>query len=131
MPLSPLAFALALASACVISAPLSAQVTYAPSAPAGEDGIKLHLARSGNEVMIAWEIPPELEVKRFEIYRNTQSDVKGRGRAAAVRTIPAVYLDKVDDENVTYWYWLKITLANDQVINIGPVPTPDAQVWTP
>lgn len=111
-------------------APLQAQTTYSPSAPTGEEGAKLHVARTGNEVMVTWELPP-IEIKQFEIFRNTKIDPKGRTRAAAVRTEPAIYLDQVTDETQTYWYWLKITLGNGQVVNIGPVATPDAKVWTP
>lgn len=109
---------------------LPAQTTFAPSAPADNEGIRLHVARSGNDVMITWELPP-IEIKQFEIFRNIHKDPRGRGRAAAVRTEPAIYLDQVPDQTVTYWYWLKITLKNGQVVNIGPVATPDAKVWTP
>ena len=108
----------------------SAQTTFAPSAPAGQEGIKLHVARSGNDVMVTWELPP-IEIKQFEIFRNTHKNPAGRGRAAAVRTEPAVFLDQVPDQTVTYWYWLKITLKDGQIVNIGPVATPDPTVWTP
>lgn len=113
-----------------LSLPAVAQTTYTPSAPSGTEGAKLHVARTGNEVMITWELPP-IEIKQFEIFRNTMIEPKGRVRAAAVRTEPAIYLDQVTDETQTYWYWLKITLGNGQVVNIGPVATPDAKVWTP
>lgn len=116
---------------CALVSPVVAQTTYVPSAPAGTvDAPQLHVARSGNEVMITWALPP-LEIKQFEIFRNTHKDTKGRGRAAAVRTEPAIFLDQVPDLSVTYWYWLKITLASGQVLNVGPVATPDATVWTP
>ena len=116
---------------CALASPVVAQTTYVPSAPAGTvDAAQLHVARSGNEVMITWALPP-IEIKQFEIFRHTQKDPKGRTRAAAVRTEPAIYLDQVPDVSVTYWYWLKITLGNGQVLNVGPVATPDAAVWTP
>lgn len=120
-----------LALFCALVAPALAQSPAPVPSAAAKEGIQLHVARTGTEVMLTWEIPTEIEVKRFEIYRNAQSDTKGRARAAAVRTTPAVFLDTVADANATYWYWLKITLANEQVINIGPVSTPDAKVWTP
>lgn len=115
---------------CALASPVVAQTTYVSSAPAGTEGIKLHVARSGNDVMITWELPP-IEIKQFEIFRHTRREAQGRGRAAAVRTEPAIFLDQVADQATTYWYWLKITLGNGQVVNIGPVPTPAATVWTP
>lgn len=123
---SPLLFALA----CALCSPVVAQTTYLPSAPEGTEGIKLNVARSGNEVMITWELP-SIEIKQFEIFRHIQKDAKGRTRAAAVRTDPAIYLDQVPDQTTTYWYWLKITLGNGQIVNIGPVSTPSPTVWTP
>lgn len=109
-----------------------AQVTYAPSAPAeSQDAPRLNVARSENDVMITWFLPANLEVKQFEIYRNTQKTTAGRTRATACRTQPAIFLDVVPDLNATYWYWLKITLSNGQTVNIGPVPTPAATVWQP
>jgi hypothetical protein len=118
---------------CACAFPVFAQTTYVPSAPTGSatDAMQLNVARSENEVLVSWVLPNGAEIKRIEIYRNTSSDTKGRGRAATVRIEPAVYIDQVTDLNVTYWYWLKLTLANDQVVNVGPVATPPATVWTP
>lgn len=118
---------------CAFAFPVFAQTTYVPSAPAGStsDAMQLNVARSENEVLLSWVLPTNIEIKRVEIYRNTTNDAKGRGRAATVRVEPATYIDQVTDLNVTYWYWLKLTLANDQVVNVGPVATPPATVWTP
>ncbi len=117
---------------CALCCPLIAQTTYVPSAPADNpDAPRLNVARSENDVMITWSLPSTLEVKQFEIYRNTQQSPTGRTRATACRTEPAIYLDVVTDLNTTYWYWLKITLTNGQTVNIGPVPTPAATVWQP
>ena len=90
---------------------------------------KLHVAR--NEVVVSWELPPDAAVKGIDIYRNTQSATKGRGRLDYVRPAPALFIDKVPDASVTYWYWLKIALSSGAHYNIGPVKTPDAAVWTP
>ena len=118
---------------CALALPVFAQTTYVPSAPSGSrtDAMQLNVARSENEVLVSWVLPNGGDIKRIEIYRNTSSDTKGRGRAATVRIEPAVFIDQVTDLNVTYWYWLKLTLANDQVVNVGPVATPPATVWTP
>ena len=123
-----------LALFCAFAFPVFAQTTYVPSAPVGtesSDAMQLFVARSENEVMITWALPKNVEIKSCEIYRNTNAETKGRGRAATVRAEPAVYIDQVADLNVTYWYWLKLTLASGQVVNVGPVPTPAATVWTP
>jgi hypothetical protein len=121
-----------LALLCALALPLAAQTTYIPSAPPTEENSpRFSVARSGNDVMITWELPETLEVKQFEIYRNTSKSPTGRTRATACRTEPAIYLDVVTDLKATYWYWLKITLTNGQTINIGPVSTPDATVWQP
>lgn len=90
----------------------------------------LHVARNGNEVIVSWVLP-KVEIKQFEIFRNTRDQAQGRTRAAAVRTEPAVYYDSVTDAETTYWYWLKITLKSGQVVNVGPVATPVSKVWTP
>ena len=117
---------------CALALPVAAQTTYVPSAPPTEQNSpRFSVARSGNEVMITWELPASLEIKTFEVYRNTQNTANGRTRATACRTEPAIFLDVVSDQAATYWYWLKITLANGQVVNIGPVPTPAATVWQP
>jgi hypothetical protein len=122
--------ALFLALACALVSPVAAQAASAPAGPANAEAARLNVARSGNDVMITWELPP-IDIKQFEIFRNSHKDTKGRGRAAAIRTEPAIFLDQVPDQAVTYWYWLKITLRNGQVLNIGPVATPDPDVWTP
>lgn len=117
---------------CALALPVAAQTTYVPSAPEAEaNSPRFSVARSGNEVMISWELPSTMEIKQFEIYRNTEKGPAGRVRAAAIRTQPPVFLDVVPDQSATYWYWLKITLSNAQIVNIGPVSTPSAEVWTP
>ena len=115
------------------AASLCAQTTYMEPAKPGtpEVAVKgaLEVARSGNEVILTWTLP-EGEVRTIEIYRNTQSDVKGRGRAGTVRSNVVIFHDKVADDQI-YWYWLKLTLPDGRNVNIGPVATPSAAVWTP
>ena len=91
---------------------------------------ELNIGRNGDEVIVSW-VMPKIEVKGFEIFRNTRDQAPGRTRAATVRAEPPVFFDKVADAETTYWYWLKITLKDGQTVNIGPVRTPDAKVWTP
>jgi hypothetical protein len=116
-----------------VTASLCAQTTYvAPAKPGTPEAAvngTLEVARSGNEVILTWTLP-EGEIRTLEIYRNTQSDVKGRGRAGAIRTDVTVFHDKVPDAQ-TYWYWLKITRPDGVIVNLGPVATPSASVWTP
>ncbi len=116
---------------CAFAWPLVATFAQTTYVPASQDGVELNLARNGNEVIVTWSIPSDMAIKRFEIYRNTHSDVKGRGRAGSVRTEPAVFLDQVADAGQIYWYWLKITLPDERVVNVGPVATPPGEVWAP
>lgn len=117
----------------VFVASLCAQTSYLvpakPGTPEAAVNGTLDVARSGNEVLLRWTLP-EGEVRTVEIYRNNISDVKGRGRAGAVRTDVLVFHDKVPDDQ-TYWYWIKLTRPNGVIVNIGPVATPQAAVWTP
>jgi hypothetical protein len=118
---------------CLGAASLCAQTTYVapakPGTPEASVNGTLEVARSGNEVILTWTLP-EGEARTLEIYRNTQSDVKGRGRAGSIRADVTVFHDKVPDDQ-TYWYWVKITRPNGVIVNLGPVATPSATVWTP
>ena len=107
--------------------PAAAQPLPPPSA--AKESIKFHVARSGEEVLLSWELPSE-EVRMVEIYRNNQIEVKGRRRCAMVRPLPATALDTVPD-GTRYWYWLKVIFKDGQIRNIGPAMTPPAQVWVP
>ena len=117
----------------VLAAPLCAQTTYIEPAKPGtpEAAVKgtLEVARSGNEVILTWTLP-QGEVRTIEVYRNITNETKGRGRVGAVRTELTVFNDKVPDAQ-TYWYWLKLTRPDGTNVNLGPVATPHATVWTP
>lgn len=112
----------------------NAQTTFVtPAKPGTAEAVKtgtLEVARTGNEVLITWTLP-EGEVRLIEIMRHTSPQAPGRGRVAGVRAEPALYADTVPDTQTTYWYWLKLTRPTGQVVNIGPVSTPDPTVWTP
>ncbi len=105
------------------SAPQTAQV---PPASA----FQLNIARNDREVIVTWVLP-EVSIQQLEIMRGIRPEAAGRGRVASVRTSPAVYYDTVPEADTKYWYWLKITLVGGRILNIGPVPTPEAKVWTP
>lgn len=126
-PLPPLA----LFSAFVIGA--FAQTAPAPapaSSPAAQPKSVLDVARTDNDVLLAWTLP-DADIKAVEIMRNTKDTPAGRDRVAAVRKEVITYKDQVPDAAAVYWYWLKLTRPNGEVINIGPVPTPITKVWTP
>ena len=126
-----------LAAALALQAFAQAAPSIASTAPTEDPTItatrksELQVARNGKEIIVSWVLPKTTEVKQFEIFRNTRDQAAGRVRAATVRTEPAVYFDAVAETDTTYWYWLKITLKNGQVVNVGPVSTPHPQVWTP
>lgn len=123
-----------LAFFCALALPVAAQTTFVnpakPGTPEAAVTGSLEIARTGNEVLLTWTLP-EGEVRMLEIMRHTSPQAPGRGRVAGVRTEPPIYADSVPDEQATYWYWLKLTRPNGQVINIGPVATPSAAVWRP
>lgn len=133
---SPLPFLLGFACASVAST-LAATPIAKPgetTRPARSDPVDLLLtvARNGDEVLLGWDVPEmDIEIRQLEIMRHTQRDQKGRGRVATVRVHPGLYNDRVPDPSRTYWYWLKITLADGRVIGAGPVQTPAAEVWSP
>lgn len=91
---------------------------------------QVNVARNDREVIITW-ILPQVDIKQFEIFRHTSSSANGRGRVASVRTQPPVYYDNVPESETKYWYWLKVTLADGFIMNIGPVATPESKVWIP
>lgn len=111
-----------------VTAPTPAAATPAP-APAPKKMV-LEVARTGNEVLLTWTLP-EGEVRMLEIMRNTSENAPGRGRVGTTRATVNVFSDTVPDATVTYWYWVKLTRPSGDVVNIGPVATPSAKVWTP
>lgn len=112
------------------SVPSAAPSAASSSSAALIEQCILNVARNGNEVVLSWKLP-DADIKQFEIFRNTREQAIGRGRVAAVRIEPAIYYDSVPEPELTYWYWLKITFGSGHVINVGPVTTPAAKVWTP
>ncbi len=100
------------------------------SPPVPKESLQLHVARNGAEVSVSWVVPAE-QVRIVEIYRNTRDDVKGRNRCAALRPLPAMTVDVAPDAETPYWYWLKIIFKDGQIMNVGPAPTPSADVWAP
>jgi hypothetical protein len=112
---------------CFSAASLCAQTASAPSAAAQKG--TLEVARSGNEVLLTWQLPHS-EVRSIEIFRNAHSDTKGRGRVGTVRSDITVFHDRAPDGQ-TYWYWIKLMLPDGTHANIGPVATPSGTVWTP
>ena len=120
---------LALFSAFALGA--FAQTAPVPAIPpAAQPKSVLEVARTDNDVLLAWTLP-DSDIKSVEIMRNTKDSATGRGRVAAVRKEVLSYKDQVPDTTVVYWYWLKLTRPSGETINIGPVPTPTTKVWTP
>lgn len=117
----------------VFVASLCAQTTYVtpakPGTPEAASKGVFEVARSGNEALLTWVLP-EGEVRTIEIYRNNSNVAQGRGRVGASRVDATVFHDQLPDDQI-YWYWLKLTRPNGVIINIGPVATPKAAVWTP
>lgn len=101
-----------------------------PGSPETAESGSLEVARSGTEVYLTWTLPAG-EVRLLEIMRNTSISPQGRDRVASLRNTLLLHLDTVPDPDATYWYWVKITRPDGRIINIGPVATPSATVWTP
>ena len=105
-------------------------VAQESSPPVSKESLQLHVARNGAEVAVSWVVPAD-QVRAVEIYRNTRMDVRGRNRAASLPPSPAMTVDTVPDAEATYWFWLKLILKDGRIMNVGPVPTPAADVWVP
>jgi hypothetical protein len=83
------------------------------------------VVRNGSSAVITWALPltwtpPDFDVRMVEIFRNTAETTSGRGRAGSVRATVTTFTDLPPDTSVTYWYWVKVTLANGQIVNMGP-----------
>jgi hypothetical protein len=109
----------------------SARAEPAADTAALEAASKLLVARNGEEVRVSWELPQGVTIKGVDVYRNTQERAAGRTRLDFVRPQPAVYVDKVPDPKAVYWYSIKVVFTDGRVINVGPMVTPAADVWTP
>lgn len=94
------------------------------------EAISLSLARDGQEVIVSWT-KPTVSLRAFEIFRNDSDAMRGRLRIALVRSDREVIFDTLPDPKTKYWYWIKATSYEGQVVNIGPVATPPSTVWTP
>ena len=124
-------------STCCLLLDVAAQ--SAPSSPALPDAaqivkqmesIPLNIARDGQEVIVSWTTPT-VPVRAFEIFRNDSDALRGRLRIALVRADREVIFDSLPDTKAKYWYWIKVTSYDGQVVNVGPVATPTGAVWTP
>ncbi len=124
-------------STCCLLLDVAAQ--SAPSAPTPPDAaqivkqmeaIPLNIARDGQEVIVSWTTPT-VPVRAFEIFRNDSDALRGRLRIALVRSDREVIFDALPDPKAKYWYWIKATSYDGQVVNVGPVATPTGTVWTP
>jgi len=82
----------------------------------------LHVARTGVVVNLDWTLPPATENYRaIEIMSNSTESAKGRTRMKSVRASVTHLVDVLGDAKETRWYWLKLTNADNTVINLGPV----------
>lgn len=122
-------FALLLALAFPTTAVLCPAAEAAPPATVPFAG-SIEAARTGNEVLLTWKLPGG-DFIRVEFYRNPNSSTADRGQVNTTRTDATQLLDQVPDLTVTHWYWLKLICADNTHLNVGPVPTPSANVWQP
>ena len=97
----PLLLACAVASASCAYSQTGDTASAVASPPAATDGA-LQIARNGNEVILAWELPAG-KMRQVELMRNSSSQAMGRGRVAAVRAETTLYIDEVPDLTVIYW----------------------------
>lgn len=124
-------------STCCLLLPLAAQPVPPVQTPPDAaqvvkqmEAIPLNLARDGQEIIISWTTP-SVPIRAFEIFRNTNEGMRGRLRIALVRADREMIFDSLPDPAGKYWYWIKATSYDGQVVNVGPVTTPPAKVWTP
>lgn len=95
-------------------------VVIAAPAPAIQPFLKA--VRTGDTARITWRLP-EIQgtLRSIEIMRNIGSYPQGRSRVRAVRATVTEITDTLPDTAAAYWYWLKLTPTEGQVINIGPI----------
>ena len=113
------------------SDPRNADSKPAPQAPAAaKPSVIAEVARNGNDVFLAWSLPPGLS-RPVEILRNDRPVQEGSTRLATVPPPTSVYLDQVPSENASYWYWLVVPNTDGVPVSYGPYTTKAAVVWQP
>lgn len=111
---------------------VASETSSQPAVSLSQENVRLQIARNGNEVLVAWELPAlETPIKGIDVYRNTNEKTKGRARLDFVKARPGLFRDTVEDSEAVYWYWLKIVLTSGQSVTVGPVATPGGKIWTP
>lgn len=77
------------------------------------------------QVTLNWTTP-EGDIRKVEVCRHVRSRIEGRRRVATVANDATTWSEPLPDTTRTYWYSVKVTLTDDNVINIGPASTKTA-----
>ena len=103
-----------------VATPATPIVNEPASASAPLPGLRV--TRTGVVVILEWTLPPATDDYRaIEIMRNSTESSKGRTRFRSVRAGVTHLEDVLSNAQETRWYWLKLTNADNTVINFGPV----------
>jgi rhamnogalacturonan endolyase len=75
-------------------------------------------------VDLSWTVENIEDIRALEVFRDTDSNPSGRVRIESLRTDARAYTDNSVENNVTYWYWIKITDATGVTNSNGAEATP-------
>lgn len=84
------------------------------------------LSAKGTDRMVdlSWTVENIENISSLEVYRDTDSNPSGRVRVIALGADARTYTDNSVENNITYWYWIKITDATGVTNSNGAEATP-------
>lgn len=97
-----------------------AQEKPAPRFTTSDTPLNLQLIEG--TVELSWTLP-EGDIRKVDICSHVLSRIEGRRRVATVTKNDTTWSEALPDTKRNYWYSIKVTLADDTVINIGPAST--------
>jgi len=94
----------------------------------------------GTDILVSWNVDNVPSDATLEVYRNDVEDLPGRTRIVRNAPFMGSFLDESLDNGQSYWYMMKITLANGDTVNTEPeagtlipvdaIPNPKANLST-
>lgn len=86
---------------------------------------------SASSIALSWSVD-NVDVTGLEVYRDTDADPQGRTRIASVSSSSREYTDTDVVAGETYYYWIKLTAGNGEVVNsrVASASVPKAGIIT-
>ena len=94
----------------------------------GTASITLTTSGEDESVSLSWSTS-NIDVKSFQVYRDTDSELSGRVRIASVSSSTTTYTDEDVTNGTTYYYSIKVTDTDGDVTNsvaVGATPSSSA-----